>query len=485
MVRRTVTDNIADRDVTYQCYAVPEMDTNPLISALNPPTDSLDQQLERLKLKPDFAESERNLPSSVRTFLLNRLEQNFFFPSTQHVKIYKDIEAQVIGGYWSRNPMSPGGQRLVHNAGTPGPHIERTIIGDPGVAATVSFLTGLSGIGKTALMKRIAAALGKSVIAHSNFRGKPFTDTQIVVLMRNCSDQPNYTTKAIAKLLADRVDELLNVSLYGHVFRNKVMTRTDYVAELRKILTNNWVGIVIIDVFEHLSLAGTSGRDELIAMLVNLRDELGVPIILVGTYKAAEILNAASASVTRRFVDGGFHDLKRPESSSDEDFTSFCDVCWSYQWVKSPIALSDEIRETLYDLSQGITAVFLMLFRFSQIEAIWSESEHVDAKMLRDTYHKRLSPLHGILNALRSREKTLLDKYDDLYLRAFNEVEFAGVTNRLSTMLEQMKQRAQSPGLPTPETRALVQENEGRTMSAEQRTAEVMGCATSLPVKLS
>jgi hypothetical protein len=208
-----VTDKTEDRDVTYQRYGIPEMDTNPLISALNPPTDSLDEQLGRLKLKPVFAESERNLPSSVRTFLLNRLQQNFFFPSTQHVQIYKDIEAQVIGGYWSRNPMSPAGQRLVHNAGAPGPHIERTTIGDPGVAATISFLTGLSGIGKTALMRRIAVALGKPVIAHSNFRGKPFTDTQIVVLMRNCSDQLNYTTKAIAKLLADRVDELLNVSL--------------------------------------------------------------------------------------------------------------------------------------------------------------------------------------------------------------------------------------------------------------------------------
>jgi hypothetical protein len=480
-----VTDNSANRNATYQCYGVSEMDTNPLISALNRPTDDVDEQLQRLDLKPDFTESERDLPSSVRTFLLNRLQQNFFFPSTQHVQIYKDIEAQVIGGYWSRNPMSAAGQRLVHNAGAPGPHIERTTIGDPRVAATISFLTGLSGIGKTALMQRIAVALGKPVIAHSAFRGKPFTDAQIVVLMRNCSDQPNYTTKAIAKLLADRVDELLNVSLYGHVFRNKVLTRTEYVAELRKILSNNWVGIVIIDVFEHLSLAGTSGRDELIAMLVNLRDELGVPIILIGTYKAAEILNAKSASVTRRFVDGVFHDLKRPESSSDDDFRSFCDVSWKYQWVRNPIELNDEIRERLYDFSQGITAVFLMLLRFSQIDAIRTERECVDAKMLKNTYDGRLAPLHGILNALRSRDKTRLDKYDDLYLRAFNEVEFAGVTNRLSTMLEQMKQKAQSPGLPTPQTRALVQENEGRTMSAEQRTTEVMGYARSLPVKLS
>jgi hypothetical protein len=472
-----------DRTAAYQCYGVPEMDSNPLIAALKPPTDIIEEQLERLKLKPAFSGSERDLPSSVRTFLLNRLQHNFFFPSTQHVQIYKDIEAQVVGGYWSRNPMSATGQRLVHNAGTPGPHIERTNPDNPGSAATIAFLTGLSGSGKTSLVQRVGAALGKPVIAHSTFHGKSFTDSQIVVLMRNCSDQPNYTTKAIAKLLADRVDELLGVTLYGHFFRDKSMTRTHYVAELRRILSNNWVGVVIIDVFEHLSLAGTLGRDELIAMLVNLRDELGVPILLVGTYKAAEVLNAASASVTRRFVDGGFHDLKRPESSSDNDFRSFCDVAWQYQWVKNPGKITDEIKDTLYDLSQGVTAVFLMLFKLSQIAAIRCGTECVDANTLRETYANRLFPLHKILDALRSNDKDLLDKYDDLYLRAFNEIEQAELTNRLSTMLE-VKKGQQRIGIAIPEANAPVQADEMPVMSAELRAAEVMGCSTRLPDEL-
>lgn len=152
-----VTD---DRRAIYERHDPPEMDDNPLIAALRRPTDVLEEQLDRLRLKPTFSERERELPGSVRTFLLNRLQQSFFFPSTQHVQIYKDIEAQVIGGYWSRNPMTSSGQRLVHNAGTPGNHIERTTLSDPGIAATIACLMGLSGIGKSALMQRITAALG-------------------------------------------------------------------------------------------------------------------------------------------------------------------------------------------------------------------------------------------------------------------------------------------------------------------------------------
>jgi len=476
-----VTD---DRRAIYERHDPPEMDDNPLIAALRRPTDVLQEQLDRLRLKPIFSERERELPGSVRTFLLNRLQQSFFFPSTQHVQIYKDIEAQVIGGYWSRNPMTSSGQRLVHNAGTPGNHIERTTLSDPGIAATIACLMGLSGIGKSALMQRITAALGKPVIAHSNFKGKAITETQVTVVMRNCSDQPNYTTKAIAKLLADRIDELINQSLYGKFFNDKSMTRTHYIAELRRILTSNWVGVVIIDVFEHMSLAGTLGQKELLAMLCNLRDELGIPLILVGTYKAAKIFDTPDASVPRRLIDGGFHDLKRPASTDDDDFISFCEVAWKYQWVKNPIPIKDEIKHTLFDLSQGITAVVLMLFKFAQIEAIRSGQETVNVKTLTDTYASRLSPLHQILGALRSNNKDVLDKYDDLYLNLSRQIEASDTTNRLLTMVRQMTRPANKVDVNIPEIKQYEETCAG-SMTAEQRATEILSCTTGLPEELA
>jgi hypothetical protein len=80
-------------------------------------------------------------------------------------------------------------------------------------------------------------------------------------------------------------------------------------------------------------------------MLSNLRDEIGVPIILIGTYSAAKLLQSKKYSLIRRLIDGGLHELRRPEDVSDKDFQKFCDVCWGYQWVRrsTPFA-SDEIK---------------------------------------------------------------------------------------------------------------------------------------------
>lgn len=424
--------------VHYEEYDVPEMDNNPLIGALKRPTDDVLEQLDRLSLRPQFSEAERSLPASIRVLLLNRLRENFFFPTDSHVRIYKETEAQVFAGYWSRNPTTAAGQRLIHNAAKPGKQIE-CFNSMPGTGASISFWVGPPGQGKSSLVRAIGRAIAEPVIRHSLPYG---IIDQIVTLTRNFTDQPNCTPKAIAKLVADRVDEMLGVRDYGPLFRDKSMSRTHYVSEMRRILSIHWVGALVLDVFENVSLLGTKGTEELIALLVNLKDELGVPLILIGTYKAAKILESASASVTRRFVDGGLHELKRPQSEQDVEFRAFCDVLWRYQWVRDPIPLDPEssMYRTLFDLSQGITAVLLLLFRFAQLEAIRTGKESVTEEVLKTAYNDKLFPLHRILNALRTPDKALLNQYDDLYLRAFSEVEPPPIVNRLTSMVEQMKQ---------------------------------------------
>jgi hypothetical protein len=139
----------------------------------------------------------------------------------------------------------------------------------------------------------------------------------------------------------------------------------------------------------------------------------------------------------------------------------------------------------LYYFSQGITAVFLLLFRFAQIEAIRSWDERIDAKALKNTYMARLGPLHRILNALRSGNKAILDRYDDLYLPAFTAVELTEATGRLGVMTEKLKQGQQDLGLAIPEAKDDEPTNAGRVRTAEQRSAEVMNCATGLPTVLS
>lgn len=425
-----------NRAPTYTPYPIEEFCGNPLVEAINFPPLNNDDAIKRLIQKPRFDPSERELPSMMRMLLPARL-RSFMFPTAQHVNIMKQIYCQVIDGYRFRNPLDPSTQKLLHGEAL---HHYEPVIDTPGNRpATISFLTGLSGMGKTTLIRAVMGAMGRSVIMHSDYQGKPFTESQILYLMRNVPDQ--CSPKILCKSYGSYTDSLLATKLYSKPFSTD-LSRSGYVDELKKIIANHHVGALVLDEFHNLSLAGTNGVKELIAMLINFRDQLGVPIILIGTYQAADLLDGG-LSMTRRVVEGGFHELIRPESHDDEDWKAMCQIAWKYQWVKNPAEWSEAILETLYECSQGITAIMLTLFIAAQIQAIDSGSEIVDAELLKSVYRDRLKPLHPIIDALRSKDLNLLDQYDDLYIKAFAELKNDSMLGRIENLQKQLLEEQQ------------------------------------------
>lgn len=455
----------------YQDYSLPELQDNPLIACLRPQPADFREASRRLFRFPSFKEAERDLPSVTRMLLPPRLA-HFFVPNRQHVEIFGYIHRQVLRGYIPRNPMRREGQQLLHNAGI------RGFRGGPLTPSTISFVTGLTGQGKSALTRAIMGALGQPVIQHSRFKNTPFTETQILYLMRNVPDQCG--PKALAKAFGDHTDELLQRNLYRKLFSVRSMTRTDYEALLRRIVANHHVGALILDEFQNLSLAGTLGQRELIAFLVNIRDELGVPIVLVGTYKAASIL-ADNASIARRLSEGGFHHLQPPKSAEDEEWRDFCEIVWGYQWVRQPLDISGDIISVLYDISQGITGIMLNVFIAAQVEAIDSGVEKVGADLLLRVWSRRFEPLHKIIDALRSKDPTLLSHYDDLYINASSQLRQDPLLARVDEIKNQMtRDRENRLGIDLSTDRGKGIPSRPDKM-AEELAANVSGASTALP----
>lgn len=338
---------------TYSASPISEFQGNPLVESIQPPPGNDKEALARLTQKPNFDESELSLPSCYRALLPARL-LNFMFPTTQHYRMQSRIYGQIMNGYRGRNPATVLGQQLLHNESSDDlAHIKDSIIENhrilspvATVPANISFLTGLSGMGKSTLIRSIMRAMGKPVIRHSTYNGVPFTETQILYMMRNVPDQ--CSAKAVCKSFGDRADELIGRKLYGKLFSDKSQTRTHYVSALRNIVACHHIGALVIDEFQNISLAKSGGKNEFLALLLNLREELGIPIILVGTYRAAAVLKDES-SIARRLVEGGFHELQRPSSPAEKDWLNLCKVIWRYQWVQQPQKLTDEIVELLYN----------------------------------------------------------------------------------------------------------------------------------------
>jgi hypothetical protein len=402
---KTIMENVMREDTAigpnYLTRGVPEIDENPLTAhlPLSPETD--DDAFKALGLRPNFQASDRNLSNSIRRLYIKRL-RNFYVPTLKvHRQALMEISSNILDGYIQRNPMTAGGQVQLY-----GGSVDLTF------RPSISLVAGHSGMGKSAMITRILGHMGNQLQQHVGFDGKAFAEKQILFLRRNCPE--HCTVGTLCSTFGDYTDKVLGLKLYSGVFAKlQGGSRTNYLSEISKIIRTHHVGVLVIDEFQNLSLMGV-GAKKIIALLVNLRDELGLPIVVVGTYKALHLLEG-NMSTARRLADGGYYDLERPASAEEKSWTDLCQIAWRYQWVRNPVEFDSDICEALYDVSQGITGIMLSAFAFAQLDAIENEIERVDAALIRKVYMERMKPLHPAIRILQSGNPVLMDKFDDLY----------------------------------------------------------------------
>lgn len=391
-------------EMNYTPHPLPEFSGNPFVEVLKPLPSDLIDKAKLLMRKPCFNKNELNHDSSIRILCLDRLK-NFMFPMDKHIEVFSKIHSHIIGGYKFRNPLTPQGQRSLYQRSS--------------LPSTITFITGLSGIGKSALIQSIMAAIGEQVINHNMYDGRPCPYTQILYVMQNVP--ANSTTKNMCMTLGSELDILLQKEIVTPIF-SKNRSHIDFILGLKKTVKHMNLGAIVIDELQNINLKKGANKEEFLAMISNFRDDLGVPIILIGTTVAKNILfENKNISVQRRFCEGGFFELEPPQSAADEAWYEFCKKMWRCQWVKDPIEFSDEMCELLYDLTQGITGILLTLFINCQMTAIGGQ-ELIDTTLVEYVYQEQMKPLHAALDALRSKDPEQIARFDDLYFSAANEV---------------------------------------------------------------
>jgi len=396
-------------DPVYRVIGIPEIDNNPLLAHLRLPPETDDDAFLALGLGANFDPSERELPTSIRRIRVNRLRRFFVPVLSAHRRALIDISSQMFDSYSARNPMTPEGQAILYGGSSNAPY-----------RSTISFVAGHSGMGKSTLMDQILAYSGHQVCQHKRFNGKSFPEKQILFLRRNLPE--HCTLGTLCSTFGDHTDLVLGTNLYSGAFTKVRADRSQYLKQIRRIITDHHVGLLVLDEFQNLSLMGV-GAKKIIALLVNLRDELGVPIVLVGTYKALRLLEGTMSSA-RRLCEGGYFDLARPLSSADAAWNLLCDAAWKYMWVRKPVNFSPEIASALYEVSQGISGIMLSILATAQRAAMEEDgAETVDAGLIRKVFQERMTPLHPAIRILKSGDPKLMDEFDDLYRNAYPTID--------------------------------------------------------------
>lgn len=389
----------AIKDAVYLKQQVKLYQGNPLIEAL-PPVLSQDEAFDQLCYYPDYDESERDLPVHIRFHSISNLTQ-FFQPVYQHLDLEKRFSRLLRLGYVGRNPNTPEFNWQLNTAH----ELMNEQKSEFKLQTTASSFTlmGFSGIGKTTAIERILS-LYPQLILHKS----PLNMIQIVWLKLNCPHDGSL--KSLCMDFFIKIDRLLDTN-YFERFGSRRNSISSMVTRMGQIARVHCIGALVIDEIQHLMTAKSVNSQKMMNFFVTLVNEIGVPVMMIGTMKAKQILQSDFRQARRGSGQG---DMVWEQMRKDEDWDFLIESMWEYQWIQNKVELTSELNETLYEESQGIIDIAVKLFALSQGRAMNAGVETITPKVIRKVARDDLKLIQPMLNALRKGSEKELAMYEDI-----------------------------------------------------------------------
>ena len=391
---------------------------NPLITKLPPILDTK-SVIKHLRGKLKFIPEQRFLPQPERIHLIAQLPHDFFQPLTKHLSLEQKISIMIRQGYVSRNIKNGDRQRHLHAAFQQlEPSNESSYrYAPPESTATSMSIIGCSGSGKTTTMNKILRYYPQ-VVGHKELGLK-----QIVFLKIDCPHDSSL--KNLCSNFFRAVDLALGDTNFEHRFTRSRLNVNAMLQQMKIIANNYSIGLLIIDEIQHLNTKKSGGAEIILNFFVTLVNVASIPIVMIGTPKANEILQEDLRSARRSAGLGSLiwepmrneapiPDPGDPDQMIISEWYAFTNKLWQYQWVQQPTELTDELRNTWYYYTQGIPDLVVKLFCLVQIHAITIGLEKITSELFKKVYEEQLQPVHDILDALRSGNPARIARYSDL-----------------------------------------------------------------------
>ncbi|KQL27514.1 ATP-binding protein [Cytobacillus solani] len=386
----------------YREQEVVDYRNNPLIEAL-PPILSTEDAFQQLEYLPEYNEKEVNLSAHHRFHSLIRLTR-FYQPTEKTLELEAKFSRLIRGGYVYRNPNSKTHaetlielhRRLENNEplGLP-PNISKT-------ASSLSMI-GFSGMGKSSTIERVLSLYPKAIVHQY-----PLNIVQLPWIKLNCPNDGSPKTLCLDFFI--KIDEILGTT-YFKDYGKKGDSLSFLIIRVGQLARALCLGVLIIDEIQHLLTAKDEVSSSMMNFLVTLVNEIGIPIMLIGTTKAKELLQINFRQARRA---GGHGEIIWEQMKNDDNWEVLMTSMWEYQWAKKRAQLSKEWLDALHDESQGIVDIAVKLFLLAQSYAIETGTEEISPKMLNIVSNKYLVMVQDMLKVLRSGKPEQIAKYDDI-----------------------------------------------------------------------
>jgi hypothetical protein len=397
----------------YKDQEIDEYKSNPFIEAL-PEILEVDTVIKRVSYFPNQSDEQRKLSKAVRLHLVQSLS-SFVFPMPAHLSIEQRLSRLIRYGYIGRNPLSPQfnrqfaiGFRELLDGG-----VDESGTNFAGIrsSAAAFAIIGVSGQGKTTAMENMLL-LYPQVIQHANYKGTILPMKQLVWLKLNCPFDGSI--KGLCINFFQAVDSVLGTNYFKTIAtkRHSVDVLIPMMAHVASI---HGVGVLVIDEIQNLSQTKSGGAEAMLKFFTQLINTIGVPIVLIGTFKAMQLFSGSFSQARRNSGQG---DLIMDRMEPGEGWDNFIEFMWQYQWTAVKTPLTSKLKSTMYELTQGIIDIAVKLYMIAQWELISDvdegKNEKITCKLLREVAKEHLRLVTPMIRALKQNKRELLAQIDDL-----------------------------------------------------------------------
>ena len=353
-----------------------------------PTMKSGDDLLSSMEVLPEYDESIRSNEAPVRLMALSDLYR-IYVPSQMSLEIYSKMYLALLRSLQKKGTKMAVQQRNQNHKAV----LQQEYSGIMGGSDSFTII-GASGIGKSSAISRAITLITENrVIEVEN----PYTKIIPCICVQCPFDS---SVKGLLLEILRKVDETIDSKYYQNALRAR--TTTDMLIGSVSQVALNHIGLLVVD--EIQNVCNSKNGKSLVGMLTQLINNSGISICMVGTPESAVFFEQA-VQLARRSLG-----LRYDVMEYGTDFRNFCEIVFSYQYVKQKTEITDGIMEWLYEHTSGNISVVVSLIHDAQEIAILNGKEVLELEALQEAYKQRLSMLHGFIHMEQKRQTSKAKK---------------------------------------------------------------------------
>ena len=353
-----------------------------------PTMKSGDDLFSALEVLPEYDDTVREAEVPVRLMALSDLYR-IYVPCHMSLEIYSKMYLALLRSLQKKGTKMAVQQRNQNHKAV----LQQEYSGIMGGSDSFTII-GASGIGKSSAISRAITLITENrVIEVEN----PYTKIIPCICVQCPFDS---SVKGLLLEILRKVDETIDSKYYQNALRAR--TTTDMLIGSVSQVALNHIGLLVVD--EIQNVCNSKNGKSLVGMLTQLINNSGISICMVGTPESAVFFEQA-VQLARRSLG-----LRYDVMEYGTDFRNFCEIVFSYQYVKQKTEITDGIMEWLYEHTSGNISVVVSLIHDAQEIAILNGKEVLELEALQEAYKQRLSMLHGFIHMEQKRQTSKAKK---------------------------------------------------------------------------